>query len=1338
MAANTKSTFTTITTEGGLFPSDFLQRLAARSATIEGVTEDAYHITSGERLNEAISRHWFTCQRTWKRFREKRESLSESDLGTTETRELWLQPLFGQLGYGRLLSARPSEIEGKKYDISHTWQSTPVHLVSYKADLGKRNDKIIGAMRASPHSMVQEFLNRSKGHLWAFVSNGKRLRILRDNVSLVRQAYLEFDLEAMMDGEVYSDFVLLWLLCHQSRVEADRPEHCWLEKWAQSARQEGTRALDKLRDGVKNAIEALGAGFLAQPSNAQLRENLRSNKLPSQEYFRELLRTVYRFLFLFVAEDRNVIHPPDAPSVAREIYAKYYSMARLREFARKHKGTKHEDLWHSMQILFDALSSQGGSPELGLPALGSFLWREDTTPALNDCSLDNRSLLDAIRGLSNIVEDKVVRPIDYKNLGAKEFGSVYESLLELHPQLTLDARSFALEISAGNERKTTGSYYTDDSLVDCLLDSALDPILNDAAKGVNPEQAILDVKVCDPASGSGHFVIAAAQRIAKRLAATRTGEAEPSPESIRTALRDVMGRCIYAVDINPMAVELCKFNLWLEALDPGRPLTFLDHHIKCGNSLLGATPAAMAIGIPDDAFYPIEGDDKAWATALRKKNKIEQKGQTSMLGLFMEEPTTSYSGLSEKMVALDLMPEGDWRAVASKENIYKALTSSQEFERARLVADAWCSAFVWRKESGAPEAVTQEIFRQLQTNAASINLATRAEISRLSEHYRFFHWELAFPEIFRVPAAGEKPENRLAGWNGGFDVLLGNPPWDKVEVLEREWFAARRPDIAEAKTAAARKSLIEGLRIEDETLFTSYKQTVRQVDAQRHFFKNSGCFPLCSKGRANLYAMFAELNRSCMARNGRVGCIVPTGIATDDSTKEFFKDLIQNQQVVSIFDFDNRTGIFPAVQGNERFCLLTLAGGGYPSFEVAAQLNAVDLLKNSDLRYSLSMLDVERINPNTFNAPTFSSARDAELNKSIYSRLPVFEIEGPPRINPWGIELKQGLFNMTSDSKYFRSAEELLAQGFTLVRNYFKSAKAVYSPLYEAKLAFQYDHRAGTFEGTKEVDRFRTHAGTSETTLEQHQDPNYVVTPRYWIENGLVIQQAAEAKWFLAFRDTISAVADARSLVAAIIPACAVGNTLPLLTVGGDATKSALILSHLNSFLADYVLRQKAGGSHLNFFIFRQLPVFHPEISHQRCSWDQRVTVSEFILPRAMELSFTAWDLEPFGRDCGYQGAPFKWDESRRFLIRCELDAALFHLSSIKLQDAEYIMGTFPIVKRRDEEMYGEFKTKRIILEVFADMAEAMRTGVPYKTRLEPPPADPRCCHPPLNNAKKQ
>ncbi len=708
--------FTTVITEGSILPADLLQRIVARDSGLDGLSPAFYHLTEGEKLNEAINRSWNRLVGVWSGFQSVLAKLPANYPATSATREKWLLPLFQELGYGRLLPAKPVEIDGKSYTSSHNWQHAPIHLVGFNVDLDRRQPGTTGASRTSPHSLVQELLNQSDDHLWGFLSNGRGLRVLRDNASLTREAYVEFDIQAMMTGEVYADFALLWLLCHQSRVEAERPAECWLEKWSKAAQEHGTRALDQLRAGVEAAIAALGRGFLSYPGNVALRDKLRAGTLNAQDYYRQLLRVVYRLLFLFVAEDRDLLLDPEAEPVARDRYEKYYATDRLRRLAERRRGTRHVDLYRGLWLVMEKLGSDQGCTELALPALGSFLWSRDALADLAGCDLANAELLDAIRALAFTIEGSTRRAVDYKNLGSEELGSIYESLLELHPELNTAAGSFELKTAAGHERKTTGSYYTPASLVSCLLDSALDPVLAEAARQSDREAAILRLKVCDPAAGSGHFLIAAAHRIAKRLAAVRTGDQEPSPEQVRKAIRDVIGHCLYGVDINPDAVELCKVALWMEALVPGKPLSFLDHHIQQGNSLLGATPALLKRGIPDAAFEPIEGDDKAVCRDYRKQNRDERGRQTTMFDLFAKSELIRLSNVAPALARIEIMDDDSIEALHGKEQAYRELKESMPYEFARVLADAWCAAFVipmapitrsepasiiWREPSGS-------------------------------------------------------------------------------------------------------------------------------------------------------------------------------------------------------------------------------------------------------------------------------------------------------------------------------------------------------------------------------------------------------------------------------------------------------------------------------------------------------------------------------------------------------------------------------------------------------------------------------------------------------------
>jgi hypothetical protein len=1296
MRLRSGSLFQTARTEGGLLPADLLQRVADNDGQLDGLKPSDYHLAPGERLNEAITRSWNRLLGAWRSFDEARGQLAPGDRGGRLTRERWLHVLFDELGYGRLVQQPAIEIEAKSYPVFSQWQHTPIHLVGCGVQVDTRTPGVAGAAGQSPHSLLQELLNRSPERLWGIVSNGLVLRVLRDNVALTRQAYLEFDLEGMFSGEVYPDFVLLWLVCHQSRVEAERPEDCWLERWTQDAAEHGTRALDALRDGVQEAIEILGAGFLAHPANHELHTALRAGTLEPQDYYRQLLRLVYRLLFLFVAEDRDALLDPAADKIARERYSVHYSTQRLRSLAQRRRGGRQHDRYEQFKLVMAALHSDG-CPPLGLPALGSYLWSPDAIAGLTDAAIANEHLLDAIRSLATVEERGVGRSVDFRNLGAEELGSIYESLLELHPELDRDTAGFALHAAVGSERKTTGSYYTPTSLITSLLDSALEPVLDEAAAKEDPHAAVLDLKVCDPACGSGHFLIAAANRVAKRLAAIRTGDAEPSPEALRSALRDVVGRCIHGVDMNPMAVELCKVSLWMEALDPGRPLSFLDDRLVRGNSLLGTTPELIAAGVPPNAFKPLLGDSKDVVAELRKRNDRELKGQMA-LDLAAATAEADARALAQRSGAVAEVDDRSLAGVSERERRFRDLAGSPELERARLLADTWCAAFVAPKRAGAA-AITQETVNRVATQgAAGLSSQERALVDDLRDLYGFHHWHVAFPAVFV---------------SGGFDVVLGNPPWEHTELKEKEFFAVRAPEIADAPNKAAREKLIAALDDDDPPLSAEFRAAKRRADGWSHMLRSSGRYPLCGRGRTNTYAVFAELMRTLVGPPGRVGVIVPTGIATDDTTKHFFRDLVERWSLVSLLSFENEAFVFPQVHHATKFCLLTLTGGAYPHDpEFVFFARRVEDLNDEWRRFTLSPAEILALNPNTGTCPTFRSRRDAEVTKGIYHRVPPLVCEGAVDGDPWGARFVQGLFNMSSDSGLFLT-----------------EASDDRQPLYEGKMFWQFDHRFGTYDGQTEA---QANQGTlPPVTEEQHRDANFTVAPRYFVARTHVrgaLTGKGLGAWLVAFRDITFAVNE-RTMIFSALPAVAIGHPAPLVILDADLHERLAFLACANSFAADYVCRQKVGGTHLPFFVLKQVAMPSPSMLREVCPWAQGDSYVGFLALRALELVYTAHDLDAIREEERSPPGPFVWDAERRSLIRAELDGATFHLYGVERDGVEHIMSTFPVAEAYEVAEHGEFRQRRLILERYDAMAAAAASGTSYETVLDPPRADPRVAH---------
>lgn len=1185
------------------------------------------------------------------------------------------------------------------------------------------------------------------------------LYVLRDNVSLTRAANVEFDLEAMFDGDVFSDFKLLFLLCHESRVEIPsdgKPEDCWLEKWSKLADDQGTRAREKLRDGVENAIKALGAGFLTTKGNAALRERLSSGELATQDYYRQLLRMVYRLLLLLVAEEkkdengRNLLHPPGTPEQSRQRYAQYYSVGRLRTLAGKRRGTTHTDLYDSLKLLF--LKLRTGYGPLGIPGLGSFLFSPTATPDLDAAPLTNEFLLDATRALC-ITDDTsgrggvVRRPVDFANLGSDELGSVYESLLELHPKIDTDEGPFSLGTAAGHERKTTGSYYTPTSLINCLLDSALDPVVKGALNkptGAEAEKALLNLKVCDPACGSGHFLIAAAERLAKHLASLRTGDEEPSTLAIQHAKRDIIGRCIYGVDMNPMAVELCQVALWIEALDPGRPFSFLEHHIQCGNSLLGTTPALLNNGIPDDAFLAIEGDAKTRVSALKKQNKQERKDYAAGQG-YLFDPPFKLVNLAVELASINDASGDTPEEVAEKERRYAEFVKGSGYQYGRLLADTWCAAFVWKKDDSELGKLcpTERDFRKVESHATSGLLPhVKAEILRLagsseSGGHQFFHWHLAFPDVFRLPEKDEVAANEHTGWMGGFDIILGNPPWERIKIQEDEWFAASRPDIASASTAAVRTRLIDGLRNEDALLFAQFKNDQRHVEGTNHFIRNSHRYPLCARGEINTYSIFAELNASIIARQGLIGCILQAGIATDNTTRFFFEDIVNRRVLHSLYSFDNKEKLFPAVKQSTRFCLITIGGAANTNpnaIPMVFYAQSIGEARNPDRQFTLTAHDIAALNPNTRTCPVFRSRRDASVIAAIYRRSPVIVNDGEST-NHWDLFIRR-VFDMNKAE----NSESCSVAATT-------AAKSDDVAMFEAKLVDQFNHRKQSYING------RTQAFDTAALI----DPNKFVLPRYWIPRAVVESSLPEQwsqQWLLTWQDITDVNTMARTVSATVLPRAGTDFTLRVGFPCLDPVLGAVVFSSgMNSFIFDYVSRQMIGGIHLSDYIFKQLPLPTPLTCRRATTWDQHVSIEQWLRQRVLELSYTAWDLAPFARDCGYVGPPFRWNEERRSLLRAELDAAFFHLylpsdtdghwitaQNEAAQDVErlkesfltprdavaYIMDTFAIVRRKDEEKYGgEYRSKRLILESYDALQVAIRTRQPYQTRLDPAPGAP-------------
>ncbi|MBL8423869.1 MAG: N-6 DNA methylase, partial [Candidatus Accumulibacter phosphatis] len=943
----------------------------------------------------------------------------------------------------------------------------------------------------------------------------------------------------------------------------------------------------------------------------------------------------------------------------------------------------------------------GGQPALGLPALGG-LFDAAQCADLDAAQLDNQSLLSALFGLCFFRDGAVLSRVNYRDMDSEELGSVYESLLELVPELTLsasvrrfgfigDAAEQAGGSTKGNARKLSGSYYTPDSLVQELIRSALDPVIAQtlAAHPRQPVQALLELSVCDPACGSGHFLLAAARRIAEEVARLSATDGNPLPADYRHALRDVVAHCIYGVDKNPLAVELARTALWLEAYTPDRPLTFLDHHLRCGDALLGILdPAILEAGIPDKAFNAISGDDKAVATALKKANRdalkaIEKAKTRAAFNLAFDLDA------APEAAALDALPDDTLAALEAKRAAFIEAEAKSTASRARLAADLFVAAFVLPKtlQTMASVPTTQDLWLVLNGSAPRPGVAAVA--ARAAQTAQAFHWWQAFPQVWA---------------KGGFAVLLGNPPWERIKLQEEEFFASRSPLIAEAPHKAARGRRIELLRegmllhtlypeveaaqgmtppnVAEQALHAEFLVARRIAEAASLFAHDSGRFPLTGVGDVNTYALFAETFSQLVSGKGRAGFIVPSGIGTDDSTKRYFQFLVNERRLASFFGFDNAKRIFPAVHPDTPFALVTIGSSG-ANAELAHYLLAQAHLSEPRRRFRLTPDEFRLINPNTLTCPVFRSERDADLTKKLYRAAPVLIAEGPPERNPWGLWLHSRLFHMAEDSQHFRD-----------------SASPERLPLYEAKMIHQFDHRWATYGAD---------GASSDVAVDAKRDPNFRVTPRYWVDTVELDSRLAARNWtrgwLMAWRDITNATNE-RTVIASVVPRVATGDTLLLMfSDPKHGAKVACLLADQCSLVHDYVARQKVGGTHLKYHVKKQLPNLPPD----------RYTDSDlaFIVPRVLELTYTAHDLQPWAADLGHVGPPFGWNPERRARLRAELDAYYARLYGLTRDELRYILDpadvmgadypseTFRVLKNNETRQFGEYRTRRLVLEAW-------------------------------------
>ncbi len=1091
---------------------------------------------------------------------------------------------------------------------------------------------------------------------------------------------------------------------------------------------------------------------------------------------------LYRLLFVLYAEDRNLLPVRDHR----------YDDYGMRETVRKPIAVRMDqgdifsgaatNYYSRMRDLFRIIDR--GDASIGVPPYNGGLFDPERTPLLERTALPDADFAPVIEVISRRAEGAHRHWINYRDLSVQQLGSIYERLLEFEPVIEDGGIRILPNIFA---RKGSGSYYTPEELVRLIVDRTIGPLVrerrdaflakvDELAAGSRPEterlselaefdspSAILSLRICDPAMGSGHFLVSLVDYLADNIleamaeaesAVHWAAEDEPyrSPlaqriETLRSHILDqanamgwtvavdqlddrllvrriILKRVIHGVDLNPMAVELAKVSLWLHTFTVGAPLSFLDHHVRCGNSLFGEKIGPVWQELASSGLsLLLTGYIERAMHAAEDMHRIEELPDIN-IGEVQDSVAAFQQVIADTIPLwriLDLKQSLRWLGVndVAARRLPAPVQSIFSGEYGDLVALA-SEGMPGEDDGESPDLAGSRMSpAEIRQNAAR----TLGRALALARQERFLHWEVVFPGIWRDWNSGES--------DGGFDAIIGNPPWDRMKLQEVEWFAARRSDIARAQTAAARKRMIRQLRSHDDPLVEDYERARWTAESATRVARNQGAYPLLSGGDINIYSLFVERALSLINPEGMVGLLVPSGIAGDKSASAFFKSIATTGRLECLFDFENRRPnkppFFPDVDGRFKFCAL-IAGGERLRFAGASCaffLSEIEQSEDPERSFVLNAQDFANINPNTGTAPVFRTRRDAKITRDIYSRVPVLvDRRGAEPEYVWPVKYVR-MFDMTNDSGLFRTADQLEEEGaYRVAGSLWRRGDEHFLPLYEGKMVQAFDHRAASVVVNPE--NLHRPAQPQAATLEQHQDTEWSPNPQFWISRAN-IHNIPGLQWALGFKD-ITAPTNVRTMIAALVPYYAFGNKLPLLLpqlpnapqanasseelrqwqeeVEGKVDKyknwAPLLLANLCSFVLDFVAREKVQGQTLNLFIVEQLPVLSEEMYSPHFGDKQAFAlVSEEVI----KLTYTAHDMEPFARDLGFEGEPFIWDEEERRHSRARLDALYFLLYGLNRDDAAYIMETFPIVKQQDIDACGHYRTRELILGYMAAFA---------------------------------
>ena len=1096
----------------------------------------------------------------------------------------------------------------------------------------------------APSTQMLRYLRRvddltAGGLRWGILTNGARWRLYYQGARSVSEEFFEIDLGAVLDLPGHNDglFALsdpdrrraLELFILFFRREAFLPDAADTRTLHQRVLDEGRfyqeRVAGNLSDLVFNRVfPDLARAIAAATPDA-----------PLAEVRDAALVVLYRLLFILYAEDRDLLPVRD------ERYDDYGLRERVRGDVgrRKDRGDTFSEAasryWLAIDDLCRAIDE--GDASIGVPPYNGGLFHRRRAPLLAQVRLGDRVMADVIDALSFEAGPQGRRYINYRDLSVQQLGSIYERLLEHEivrngDEITVRPNVFA--------RKGSGSYYTPDELVGLILEETIGPLvrarLDAFAERVeelrrsraparfkvrdlerfDPAQKLLELKVCDPAMGSGHFLVGLVDYLADRVI-TSMAEAEAAMEgyvsplaadidAVRdTVLRNaaqagwtvhpeqlddrhvvrrmVLKRCVYGVDKNPMAVELAKVSLWLHTFTVGAPLGFLDHHLRCGDSLFGCwVRQGIERAEEGGSLFLQEPLNRAVGATLsmqtvERLNDAEIDEAHRSAGVFAEvrERTESLDAFLSLVHAFEwLNPRDEEDEAAIQSLLLGAFGDPVDIAMGAAPGTNDPSG------SGVNEREEPERFALLRERARSL-VGRAREVAR---EEGFLNWQVAFPGVWSDWGEAER--------YGGFDAVIGNPPWDRMKLQQVEWFAARRPEIAHAQRAADRKRMIGALRDEGDPLFAKFERASERTDSALRVARTSGDYPYLSRGDVNLYSLFVERAMALAGPKGVVGLLTPIGIATDKTSAPFFAERVRARSVKAFLAFENRRGwLFPDVHHEEQPSVVVFvpSGGQISDFDFCVRVSTWDQFNDSNRRFRVAVSSLYEVNPNTATVPLFRTRRDAGLISAIYHRLPVLvDRSSGGETRAWPVKYST-MFHMTRHSGLFRTREELEEQegAWPVGGNHFDSAVGEWLPLYEGKMVQIYNHRYASvrvnprnISGQGVADRL------DPTAL---RDLTAVPQPRYWV-NATHIPEERRHEWRIGFND-ICNTNNERSLIACMVPDVGFGNTLPIVSVeqGSSRINLVLLLANLCALVCDYVARQKIQSRHLNKYILEPL-----------------------------------------------------------------------------------------------------------------------------------------------------